>query len=125
MDTVRGSCLCGDVAWEAAAPFELMHHCHCSICRKVHGAAFETAVGAPAEGFCWLRGEGQCARFEASPGSERTFCDRCGSCLPGDPVNGLIEGMPRLLQDGCHGAAAIQDQGDTGLATGTACWGVR
>ena len=62
MDTVRGSCLCGDVAWEAAAPFELMHHCHCSICRKLHGAAFETAVGAPAEGFRWLRGEGQIAR---------------------------------------------------------------
>jgi hypothetical protein len=30
---VRGSCLCGDVAWEASDPFELMSHCRCSMGR--------------------------------------------------------------------------------------------
>lgn len=106
MDTVRGSCLCGDVAWAAAAPFELMHHCHCSICRKLHGAAFETAVGAPVEGFRWLRGEGQIARFETSPGSARTFCDRCGSCLPGDPIDGQVF-MPVGCLDDDPGVRAV------------------
>ena len=47
----RGSCLCGGVAWEADGPFDLMSHCHCSICRKAHGAAFATYVAVPAAGF--------------------------------------------------------------------------
>ena len=37
--TVHGRCLCGDVVFEADAPFEFMGHCHCSMCRKHHGAA--------------------------------------------------------------------------------------
>jgi len=43
----RASCLCGDVVWELDGPFELMSHCHCSRCRKAHGAAFATYVAAP------------------------------------------------------------------------------
>ena len=38
----RGSCLCGAVRYEVSDPFEEMHHCHCSKCRKAHGAAFST-----------------------------------------------------------------------------------
>ena len=34
---VQGSCLCGEAAWEVAAPLELAIHCHCGICRKAHG----------------------------------------------------------------------------------------
>ena len=41
---IRGSCLCGDVAWQVDGPVELMSHCHCSRCRKSHGAAFATAL---------------------------------------------------------------------------------
>ena len=43
---VTGSCLCGDVAWAVSGPLELMSHCHCSMCRKAHGSAFATYVGA-------------------------------------------------------------------------------
>ena len=51
---VRGSCLCGDVVWEASGKLERMSHCHCSMCRKAHGAAFATYVAA--EGFRSVRG---------------------------------------------------------------------
>ena len=44
--TVRGSCLCGDVAWETTGEFDFMSHCHCSRCRKANGAAFSTEVMA-------------------------------------------------------------------------------
>jgi hypothetical protein len=80
---VRGSCLCGDVAWQAEGPFELMSHCHCSMCRKSHGTGFSTAVAAPAAGFRVLRGESGVARSESSPGTFRSFCPRCGSMLWG------------------------------------------
>ena len=39
---IRGSCLCGAIRYEIAGPFEDMRHCHCSRCRKAHGAAFST-----------------------------------------------------------------------------------
>jgi hypothetical protein len=78
---VRGSCLCGDVAWEAQGSFELMSHCHCSMCRKAHGTGYATAVAAPAAGFRVARGEASVARYESSPGNFRTFCPRCGSSL--------------------------------------------
>jgi hypothetical protein len=87
---IRGSCLCGGVTWEAAGPLDQMVHCHCSMCRKAHGAAFATYVAAPAEGFRWLEGEEQVRRYEASPGTWRPFCSRCGSVVPWPPGDGWV-----------------------------------
>ena len=36
----QGSCLCGGVRYETTAPLQGASHCHCSMCRKAHGAAF-------------------------------------------------------------------------------------
>ena len=36
----QGSCLCGGVRYETTAPVKASSHCHCSMCRKAHGAAF-------------------------------------------------------------------------------------
>ena len=37
---IRGSCLCGAVSYEITGSFKVIGHCHCSTCRKSHGAAF-------------------------------------------------------------------------------------
>lgn len=87
---IRGSCLCGDVGWESDGPMELASHCHCSRCRKTHGAAFASHGGVPEDGFRWLRGRERVRRYESSPGVFRPFCSRCGSPLPGDPADGRI-----------------------------------
>ena len=42
----RGVCLCGTVQYEIAGPFQMMMHCHCSMCRKHHGGSFATFVSA-------------------------------------------------------------------------------
>src|SRR5262245_9737665 len=94
MDTVRGSCLCGEVAWETTAPLEFMSHCHCSRCRKTHGAAFATFIMCPDGAFRLTRGAERIARYESSPGFFRPFCKQCGSVVPdGVPYQGLI-GVP-------------------------------
>src|SRR5215510_1747527 len=80
MSTVRGSCLCGDVAWEMTGDLEFMSHCHCSRCRKFHGTAFATYLMCPAEAF-HRRGD-TVVRWESSPGFHRSFCGRCGSAVP-------------------------------------------
>jgi hypothetical protein len=81
----RGSCLCGEVAYEIHGPFDHASHCHCSYCRKFHGTPYATYAMAPFAGRRWLRGERGIARYESSPGFHRCFCARCGSPVPGDP----------------------------------------
>src|SRR5262245_41462442 len=77
--TVHGSCLCGDVAWEASGQLDFLHHCHCGRCRKLTGAAFATDLMCQAADVRLLRGAEQIACFETSPGSIRKFCRRCGA----------------------------------------------
>jgi hypothetical protein len=88
--TVLGSCLCGGVAWEARGLLELMSHCHCSMCRKAHGAPFATFVAAAEAGFQWLRGEMLITAYRSSTESDRRFCSRCGSVVPMAPTGGKV-----------------------------------
>src|SRR5262245_60337519 len=64
--TLQGSCLCGAVTYQASGPFNMMIHCHCSMCRKHHGSAFATFVGAPLMGFKWLSGEDNILAYASS-----------------------------------------------------------
>ena len=80
METLRGSCLCGDVVWETTGPLEFMTHCHCSRCRKAHGSAFATfAMCQPGE-VRLLRGSERIVRYESSPGLFRRFCGSSPLC---------------------------------------------
>jgi hypothetical protein len=94
MPAIRGSCLCGTVAWEVTEELHQMHHCHCSRCRKAHGSAFATYVGCRPEAFRLLRGREHITRYKSSPAAFRPFCDRCGSVVPdGEPWQGRV-GIP-------------------------------
>lgn len=78
---VRGSCLCGSVRYEIRGPLGRITHCHCSMCRRAHGAAFGSYARVNWADFTWLSGESEVASFQSSPGVRRTFCPRCGSPL--------------------------------------------
>jgi hypothetical protein len=60
------------------------------MCRKVHGAAFATYVGASGEGFRWIQGNKRVRRYESSRGFHRSFCSRCGSVVAGDATEGRV-----------------------------------
>lgn len=79
---VTGTCLCGSVRYEVAGPFDMMAHCHCSMCRKHHGAMFSTFVAAPLEGFRYVAGEELIQVYQSSDEGRRPFCGRCGSVAP-------------------------------------------
>lgn len=81
MQTLRGSCLCGGVRYEAEGPLLLVARCHCSQCRKASGAEFATNGSVPADKFRLLAGSELLRGYESSPGQERVFCGRCGSAL--------------------------------------------
>jgi hypothetical protein len=78
---VRGSCLCGAVRYEIRGPLGPMSHCHCSMCRKAHGAAFGTYSSAKRRDFALLAGETSIRSYRSSPTVTRTFCAECGSTL--------------------------------------------
>jgi hypothetical protein len=87
---VHGRCLCGDVAFEVSADIGMVTHCHCSMCRKFHGAAFATHGVVPNDALRWVKGREQVRRYPSSPGMVRPFCQRCGSNVPSDHMADFI-----------------------------------
>jgi hypothetical protein len=78
-DVLRGSCLCGGVRYEITGGISGIRNCHCSICRKAHGAAFRTRAAVKRENFRFVAGEELLTFYSSSPGVHRGFCRVCGS----------------------------------------------
>lgn len=85
---MKGSCLCGRNRYEVEGLIPHTTHCHCSLCRKFHGAAFATYGVVEREKFRWLSDGRELAEYTDSNGNTRGFCKHCGSSLtfraPGD-----------------------------------------
>jgi hypothetical protein len=56
-------------------------HCHCSICRRLHGAAFATWGGIVRDKFSYLSGEDSLKIYPFSENADSIFCEHCGSTL--------------------------------------------
>ena len=78
---VQGSCLCGAVRFAVELPTLFCAHCHCSMCRRAHGAGYVTWFGVPVARLTIVSGVQQLVRFQSSDHGTRSFCGRCGSSL--------------------------------------------
>ena len=78
---VRGSCLCGTVRFEVEPPALFCAHCHCSMCRRAHGAGYVTWAGVPYARFWLVGGAERLVRYHSSEHGTRSFCGACGSTL--------------------------------------------
>ncbi|MGD9021663.1 MAG: GFA family protein [Lysobacterales bacterium] len=76
---VNGACLCGAVHFKALLPSKWCAHCHCSLCRKAHGAGYVTWAGFEQEQVA-VTGD-ELEWYDSSPGAQRGFCRRCGSTM--------------------------------------------
>jgi hypothetical protein len=79
--TFDGGCLCGAVRFAVEPPSLICGHCHCSMCRRAHGAGYVTWFVVPAERFRLLAGEDRLIRYRSSDHGTRSFCGTCGSTL--------------------------------------------
>jgi hypothetical protein len=79
MPAIRGGCLCGGVRFEITGSLSNPLNCHCSQCRKQHGAAFRSRVRVQVQDFHWLEGEQLVKYYETASGYLRGFCRECGS----------------------------------------------
>jgi len=79
MKRYQGSCLCGGIRYEIQGEICDVLNCHCSDCRKSHGAAFRTRGSVDSGDFTFLDGAILLRRYEHKPGEFRSFCSVCGS----------------------------------------------
>jgi len=89
---MRGSCLCGAIAYEINQPAERIVHCHCRTCQKAQGAAFSSNAFISREHFRWIHGQELLSFYESSPGKSRYFCSVCGSHLVA-----MRDGQPNVI----------------------------
>jgi len=80
-ETASGSCLCGAVRFTVSFPSLFCAHCHCSMCRRNHGAGYVTWFAVAPAQLVVETGADQLARYESSAHGSRKFCRRCGSSL--------------------------------------------
>ena len=75
----KASCLCGGVKFDVSGFSHLVANCHCTMCRKFHGAAYATLVSVSE--LNWLSGRGLLKDYIGHNGTIRTFCTDCGSSI--------------------------------------------
>ncbi len=100
---IQGSCVCGTVRYEVEGPFSAMLSCHCSMCRKHHGAPFATYANAALAGFRWLSGEATLGHYAASRNYTRSFCSTCGAVAPSLMPEADLAFVPAGTLDGDPG----------------------
>ena len=81
---IKGTCLCGTVAYELRGLPQAMYYCHCSMCRKATGSSFATNMLAKAADFVIVAGRSFLKAYESSPNEYRHFCSQCGSPIYGE-----------------------------------------
>ena len=102
---IRGSCLCGSVAFEVDGELTPIQLCHAERCRKATGAAAAPELLARASELRWVRGSDLVRVYEAPlleepPAYRRAFCGTCGSPLPAEiPGSDFALLNPGILDD--------------------------
>lgn len=81
IDVFHGSCLCGTVKYQLHSRPKAVSHCHCSQCRKSHGAAFASYGSVLRVDLHIVQGTECLSTYPSSESVQRQFCARCGSSL--------------------------------------------
>jgi len=80
---IRGSCLCGGVAFEVEGALLRASYCHCERCRKHSGTAGLMQARVLREQFRLTRGAELIRVYGKGEGAAKAFCTACGSSLFG------------------------------------------
>jgi len=85
---VKGQCFCGAVSFEIEGPLSAPSLCHCSQCRRLHGAP-GAYTSAPASAYR-ISGEESLNWYATSQRAEQGFCRACGSKLFWREIGGTV-----------------------------------
>jgi hypothetical protein len=76
---LNGQCECGKIQYQIKGEVNDYSHCHCSQCRRLHGAAFASFAGVERSDFSYSKGESELSLYKSSASHQRLFCKHCGS----------------------------------------------
>ena len=76
-----GRCLCGQIEFEFEPRDGVAMNCHCSMCRRAHGAAFASMLLSSKDSLKFIKGSEALKEYYSSEFGVRAFCSECGSRL--------------------------------------------
>ena len=100
---INGRCECGRIRYEVDSEIKEFSHCHCSQCRRLHGAAYATFAAVARDKFRYVSGEADLNVYASSSAINRFFCAECGSNILADATSetdvlylcmGTVDGNP-------------------------------
>ena len=100
---INGRCECGRIRYEVDSEITEFSHCHCSQCRRLHGAAYVTFAAVARDNFRYVSGDDDLTVFASSNDIDRIFCTECGSNILADAKSepdvlylcmGTVDGNP-------------------------------
>ena len=101
---LTGGCQCQAVRYTISTPAVETGHCHCSMCRRLHGAMFYTYSIFPRDNVVFDRGDDNLTRYPSSELITRLFCRHCGSHVADleDDGRNMIHISTGTLDNGAH-----------------------
>jgi hypothetical protein len=106
---VRGSCLCGGVAFAIEGPATTARYCHCTRCRKARAAAHNTNLVTPIAATRFTRGADRVRTYKLPEARffSQSFCADCGGKLPRHDEGRGIAIVPMGALDDDPGMRAV------------------
>jgi len=109
----KGSCMCGEVAYEFTGKPDTTALCHCTDCQKWSGGAYTSNVVVPTDAFKVTKGAAKTYDAVGDSGkiNKHFFCGNCGSSLYTQLE--IMPGATCIKAGGLDGGAA--DLGDVAV----------
>ena len=104
MNKITGRCLCEKVKFEIEGNLGPIFNCHCSKCRRWHGAVFRTRASIVKSQFKWVSGEDNLTSYKSSSNVTKYFCCTCGS-----PLHSTYLDKPNVLGIPLGGLEGVDD----------------
>jgi hypothetical protein len=107
MAHLTGGCLCGRVRYTLTGEPALSCLCHCRLCQRSTGSAFETVMAFPADAVS-VKGELKAFQNTGDSGQpvSRYFCPNCGSGIVSEVT--VMPGLKIVLAGTLDDPAAFQ-----------------
>ena len=92
MAYITGMCLCEKVKYKISGELGPAFNCHCSKCRRWHGAAFRSRASIDISQFKITDGHRYLSSYKSSNKVSKHFCNNCGS-----PLHSTYEDKSRVI----------------------------